>query len=87
MATTRKTLITLVFTILFLESSFHCRSIASALTPDNGYGEIKSEICFTVLSPCNWRHPDGEAMCNDYCKRDKNKSGHCNAHSQCCCVF
>lgn len=36
MATTRKTLITLVFTILFLESSFHCRSIASALTPDNG---------------------------------------------------
>ncbi|KAL0896473.1 hypothetical protein Bca101_080434 [Brassica carinata] len=59
MAITRKTLITFVFTILFLGSSVHCRTIASAVTPANGYGEIKSELCFLFLSPCNWRYPNG----------------------------
>ncbi|KAL0896471.1 hypothetical protein Bca101_080432 [Brassica carinata] len=87
MAITMKTLITFVFTILFLGSSVHCHTITSAVTPANGYGEIKSELCFLFLSPCNWRYPNGEAMSNDYCKRDKRKSGHCNAHSECCCVF
>ncbi|CAF2300608.1 hypothetical protein HID58_016485 [Brassica napus] len=96
MAITRKTIITFVFTILFFGSSVLCRtpdsavtpaSVASAVTPDNGYGELNTDICFTVMSPCNWRYPHGEAMCNDYCKRNKTYSGHCDAHGRCCCVI
>ncbi|KAF8087093.1 hypothetical protein N665_0600s0039 [Sinapis alba] len=87
MTITMKTLITYIFTILFLGFSVHFRTTASDITPDNGYGEIKSKICFLILSPCNWRYPNGEAMCNDGCRKDHKKYGYCNAHSECCCVF
>ena len=36
MTITMKTLITFVFTILFLGFSVHCRTITSAVTPGNG---------------------------------------------------
>ena len=36
MAITKKTLITFVFTIIFIVSSVHCLTTASAVTPDNG---------------------------------------------------
>ncbi|KAF8087092.1 hypothetical protein N665_0600s0038 [Sinapis alba] len=87
MAIIMKTLITFAFTILFLGSSVHCHTIATAVTPDNGYGESKIEVCFLVLSPCNWRYPNGEAMCNDGCRKDHRKYGYCNEHSECCCVY
>ncbi|CAN7138238.1 unnamed protein product [Brassica rapa subsp. narinosa] len=85
MTITMKTLITFVFTILFLGFSVHCRTITSAVTP--GYGELNTDICFTVLSPCNWRYPHGEEMCDGGCRRDHKRSGYCDTHGRCCCVF
>ncbi|KAL0671786.1 hypothetical protein Bca4012_034490 [Brassica carinata] len=88
MAITKKTLITFVFTIIFIVSSVHCLTTASAVTPDNGYGEIKSEICTSFMSPCTWlvRYSSPDAICNQICMRDKNKPGHC-VHKKCCCIF
>nr|VDD16187.1 unnamed protein product [Brassica oleracea] len=65
MAITKKTLITFVFTIIFIVSSVHCLTTASAVTPDNGF-EIKRLICFNLSELCK---DAGLVGCGEFCTK------------------
>ncbi|CAN7138245.1 unnamed protein product [Brassica rapa subsp. narinosa] len=85
MAITINTLVTFVFTILFIVYSVHCDT---AVTTDDApfYGGMKiDDVCVNIDKPCEKAGGVLKA-CDDFCTEHYLVGGYCNGQGKCCCI-
>ncbi|KAL0775545.1 hypothetical protein Bca101_040697 [Brassica carinata] len=82
MAIIIKTLVTFVFTILFVVSSVHCDTIVTADAPVYGG---KNDVCVNIDKPCEKAGGVLKA-CDDFCTKHYLVGGYCNGLGKCYCI-